>query len=67
MKFRTIQPFASVTEHLQTAESAEAEHVGGRLKIGVTDVNINTVSAVIEEDCHSSIQKLAGDLHILRM
>ncbi len=33
----------------------------------VTEVNINTVSVVIEDDCRSSILKLADDLHIPRM
>ncbi len=33
----------------------------------VTDVNIDTVSAVIEEDRYSSIWKLVHDLHIPRM
>ncbi len=32
----------------------------------MTDVNVNTVSAVTK-DCHSSISKLGDDLHILKM
>ncbi len=31
------------------------------LRTVVTDVNIRTVSVVIDEDCHSSIRKLAYD------
>ncbi len=48
-------------------KSSEVEQVGGRQRIVAMDVNINTVSVVIEEDCHSSIRMLADDLHILRM
>ncbi len=33
----------------------------------LTDVNINVVSAVIEEVHHSSIRKLTDDLHVQRM
>ncbi len=35
-------------------ESAEIEHRGGRLRAVMAGVNINTVLAVIEEDCYSS-------------
>ncbi len=48
-------------------ESAEIERVGGRPRTVVMDVNINSMHVVIEEDHHSSIQKLADDLHIRRM
>ncbi len=48
-------------------ESTEIVHTGARLRTIVTDVNINTVPVVIEEDHHSSIWKLADDLHIPRM
>ncbi len=48
-------------------KSAEIERVSGRPRTVVTDVNINTVSAMTEEDCYSSIRKLADDLHIPRM
>ncbi len=49
------------------AESAEIEHAGETPRTVVTDVNTNTVSAVIEEDHHSSIRKLADNLHIPRI
>ncbi len=45
-------------------ESVETQHVGGGPRTVMTDVNINTVSVVIEEEHHSSIWKLADDLHI---
>ncbi len=48
-------------------ESAEIEHVGGRDRTDMIDVNINTVSVILEDDPHSSICKIADDLHILRM
>ncbi len=36
-------------------ESAEIEHIGGRLRTVETDVTINTVSVVTEEDHYLSI------------
>ncbi len=41
MKLSTILPFIDGIEHLQMIESAETEHVAGRLRTVVTDVNIN--------------------------
>ncbi len=46
-------------------EAAEIEHAGRRPRTVVTDVDINTVSVVIKEDCYLFIRKLADDLHIL--
>ncbi len=43
------------------------KHVGGQLGTVVTDVNINTVSVVVEEEHYLSIRKLADDLYIPRM
>ncbi len=48
-------------------ESGEIEHVSGRMRTVIMDVNINTVLVVIEKDYHSSIQKLANDLRIRKM
>ncbi len=59
-----IRPFADGIEHLQVAESAEIERVGERLKTVMMDVHINTVSVMIEGDCHSSIRMLVNELHI---
>ncbi len=63
MKLYIIRPFEGGIEQ----ESAEIEHVGWRPRTVVMDVNINTALVVIEEDRHSSVRKLADDLHIPRM
>ncbi len=48
-------------------ESTEIEHIGGKLRTVMVDVNISRVSVVVEEACYLSIQKLADDVHISRM
>ncbi len=58
MKLCMIRLFADGIEHLQMAEAAETTHVGARLRTVTTDVNINTMSAVIEEE--SFIHSKAG-------
>ncbi len=48
-------------------ESVEIEYGGIRMGTVVMDVNINTVSPVIEEDRHSSMKKLTDNLPIPRI
>ncbi len=42
----------------------ELEPQGGKLKILSTVMNINTITTVIKEDCHQSVQTLATELKI---
>ncbi len=62
-----IRPFPNGIGHVQIVESTEIQHVSGRLRTLVMNVNMNTVSVVTEEDHHSSIQKLTDDVHIPRI
>ncbi len=62
-----IWALADGTEYTDCRESAEVDQVSGRLRTVTVDVNINTILRVIEDGCHSSIWKLADDLHIPRM
>ncbi len=69
LKVETIallkEPFQNETSHDSTIcrwhreftgrQSAEIEHVGGRPRTVVININMNIVSAVIEEDHHLSI------------
>ncbi len=51
-------------EFLEGSESPALIPYGGRPATTSTETNVNSIAAVIQEDCHKFVQILAESLHI---